>query len=69
MGIFDRFKKTQHEPEASQEKKAMLVTKAVEGSVSMQKRATSDVIVRPLVTEVSDSIKCQHVYFCGHKKR
>ena len=62
MGIFDRFKKTQHEPEASQEKKATLVTKAVEGSVVMQKRATSDVIVRPLVTEKSAILSSANTY-------
>ncbi|MFA4845956.1 MAG: 50S ribosomal protein L23 [Patescibacteria group bacterium] len=62
MGIFDRFKKTKHEPEAAQEKKAALVTKAAVGSVSIQKRATSDVIVRPLVTEKSAVMASANTY-------
>lgn len=62
MGIFDRFKKARHEPEASQEKKAALVVPVVEGSVSMQKRATSNVIVRPLVTEKSAVLGAASTY-------
>jgi large subunit ribosomal protein L23 len=62
MWIFDRFKKTKHEPEAAQEKKAALVTKAAEGSVSLKTRATSDVIVRPLVSEKSASLSGDNTY-------
>lgn len=69
MGIFDRFKKTKHEPEVTQEKKAALVTKAAEGSVSMQRRATSDVIVRPLVTEKAASLAGSNTYVFVVDKR
>lgn len=60
--MWNPFKKTKHEPEAIQEKKAILVKPAVEGSVSIQKRATSDVIVRPLVTEKSAVLGAANTY-------
>lgn len=62
MGFFDRFKKTRHEPEASSDKKATFVAPVAEGSVSMQKRATSNVIVRPLVTEKSAVLGAANTY-------
>ncbi len=62
MGIFNRFKKTKHEPEQVQEQKAALVTKAAEGSISMQKRSASNVIVRPLVTEKSAGLAGSNTY-------
>ncbi|MBI4437869.1 50S ribosomal protein L23 [Candidatus Uhrbacteria bacterium] len=61
MGIFNRFKKTKHEPEAAQEK-ATVVIPTAQGSVTIQKRATSDVIVRPLVTEKAAILSSGNTY-------